>query len=95
MIDKTIIHEMANWVRLRLTPEEEESMAKEFSETLEWINDEMITKELEDVKPMPSVIEGTIPMFEDKVTDGNYPETVTSCSEHTVDGFFTVPKMVE
>lgn len=94
-IDSKIIKEMAFWVRVRLREEEAEQMAASFSETLSWIDREMITDELEGVQPMPSVIEDPIRMRTDEVTDGGKQKEILSCSEHAVDGFFTVPKMVE
>ncbi len=94
-IDSKIIKEMAFWVRVRLREEEAEQMAASFSETLSWIDREMITDELEGVQPMPSVIEDPIRMRTDEVTDGGKQKEILSCSEHAADGFFTVPKMVE
>jgi len=44
---------------------------------------------------MTSVVEMTLPMRDDKVTDGNNPDAVLGNAPRGERGFFTVPKVVE
>ena len=44
---------------------------------------------------MTSVVETTLPMREDIVTDGDIQDQVLANAPRTEDGFFVVPKAVE
>ena len=47
------------------------------------------------VSPMTSVIEAVAPKRKDQVTDGGYPDRVIANAPDAIDGFYTVPKVVE
>ncbi len=49
----------------------------------------------EGVEPMTSVTPMKLPLREDVVTDGHYPERVLANAPLAEDGFFAVPKVVE
>ena len=95
-IDKKTIQEMAFWVRVRISDEEAEVMAKDFTETLTWMGERLKSPELKDVPPMVTPFDEPILIRKDEVTDGNKREAVLkNAPEGATDEFFSVPKMVE
>ena len=95
-IDKNTIKEMAFWVRVRIPDEEAEVMAKEFTETLNWIGERLKNPEINTVPPMVSPFDEPITLRKDEVTDGNKVESVLkNAPEGATDEYFSVPKMVE
>ena len=96
MIDKNTIKEMAFWVRVRIEDEEAQTMAKEFSETLEWMGERLKDPEIETVSPMVTPFDEQMIMRKDEVTDGNkVAEVLANAPQGATDEFFSVPKMVE
>lgn len=95
-IDKNTIKEMAFWVRVRIPDEEAEVMAKEFTETLNWIGERLKNPEINTVPPMVTPFDEPIALRKDEVTDGNQAESVLkNAPEGATDEYFSVPKMVE
>lgn len=94
MMDKKTIQEMAFWVRVHIPDAEAEEMAKEFSETLNWMGERFKNPELQALKPMVTPFDEPIPLREDVVTDGNKAGEVLSNAPCHTDEFFAVPKMV-
>ncbi len=95
-IDKNTIKEMAFWVRVRIPDDEAEVMAKEFTETLDWIGERLKNPQINTVPPMVSPFDEPIALRKDEVTDGNKREAVlANAPEGATDEFFSVPKMVE
>ena len=96
MIDKNTIKEMAFWVRVRIEDDEVETMAKEFSETLEWMGERLKNPEIDTVPAMVTPFDEEMVMRKDEVTDGNKVAAVlANAPEGATDEFFSVPKMVE
>lgn len=95
-IDKNTIKEMAFWVRVRIPDEEAEVMAKEFTETLNWMGERLKNPEINTVPPMVSPFDEPITLRKDEVTDGDKVESVLkNAPEGATDEYFSVPKMVE
>ena len=95
-IDKNTIKEMAFWERVRIPDDEAEVMAKEFTETLDWIGERLKNPQINTVPPMVSPFDEPIALRKDEVTDGNKREAVlANAPEGATDEFFSVPKMVE
>lgn len=95
-IDKNTIKEMAFWVRVRIEDDEAETMATEFSETLDWIGERLKNPEINTVEPMVSPFNEPITLRKDEVTDGDkLAEVLANAPAGATDEFFSVPKMVE
>ncbi len=95
-IDKNTIKEMAFWVRVRIEDDEAEVMAKDFTETLNWIGERLKNPEINSVEPMVTPFDEPITLCRDEVTDGNKREAVLkNAPEGATDEYFSVPKMVE
>jgi len=103
-LDRDTVARIARLARLKVPEEELAPLAGELSGILAWI-EQLNEVETRDVEPLSSVSDVTLPMREDKVTDGgiaakilaNAPEgaVYVDPTDKNVGGFFTVPKVVE
>lgn len=94
-IDEKTVRKVAKLARLALPEERVAPMAAELNGIMAWI-EQLNEVDVEGVAPMTSAVEGlTLPMREDEVTDGGYPERVLKNAPKSEDGFFVVPKAVE
>ncbi|NWG54290.1 MAG: Asp-tRNA(Asn)/Glu-tRNA(Gln) amidotransferase subunit GatC [Hydrogenophilaceae bacterium] len=94
-IDEKTVRKMARLARIALPEARVQPMVSELNGILAWI-EQLNEVDIEGVEPMTSAVEGvTLPMREDKVTDGDAPERVLANAPKAEDGFFVVPKVVE
>ena len=93
-LDKATVAGIAHLARIRVPEERLEGLAGELNNILGWI-EQLSEVDTDGVAPMTSVVEMDIPMREDKITDGGYPERVLANAPETADGFFVVPRVVE
>ena len=103
-LDKETVARIARLARLKVPEEELEPLAGELSGILAWI-EQLNEVDTKDVAPLASVSDVTLPMREDKVTDGGIAEKVLANApggavyidpdDRNAGGFFTVPKVVE
>ena len=93
-IDKDTVNGIAKLARIRLEEAQAETLVGELNNILSWV-EQLGELETEGVEPMTSVVERKLPLREDKVTDGGYPEKILANATDVSDPFFTVPKVVE
>jgi len=93
-LDKATVARIATLARIRVAEDELEPLAGELSGILAWI-EQLGEVDTENVPPMTSVAEMTLPMREDKVTDGSNRDAVLGNAPRSARGFFAVPKVVE
>lgn len=93
-LDKDTVRQIAHLARLKVPEENLEHLAGELSNILTWV-EQLDEVDTEGVAPMTSVVEYALPMREDEVTDGGYPDKVLANAPDPEKGFFTVPKVVE
>jgi aspartyl-tRNA(Asn)/glutamyl-tRNA(Gln) amidotransferase subunit C len=103
-LDKDTVARIARLARLKVPEEELAPLAGELSGILAWI-EQLNEVDTADVEPLASVSDVTLPMREDKVTDGGVAEKVLANApggavyvdptDRNAGGFFTVPKVVE
>jgi aspartyl-tRNA(Asn)/glutamyl-tRNA(Gln) amidotransferase subunit C len=93
-IDKNTVSRIANLARIHVGDEEKDQLAKELQGIMSWI-DQLNEVDIQNIEPLTSVVEARLPMREDKVTDGGYPEDVLANASKKAAGFFVVPKVVE
>ncbi len=93
-LDKAAVKRIARLARMAVPEAELEPLAGELSGILTWIEqlDEVAT---DGVAPMTSVVELTLPMRDDVVTDGGIRDKVLANAPQAAAGFFAVPKVVE
>ena len=93
-LDKATVAKIATLARIKLTAEEEANLAGELSKIMTWI-EQLNEVDTKGVAPMASVGHITLPMREDKVTDGGDREAILGNAPQQAHGFFLVPKVVE
>ena len=103
-LDKDTVARIARLARLKVQEEELAPLAGELSGILAWI-EQLNEVDTRNVEPLASVSDVTLPMREDKVTDGQIAEKVLANApggavyieptDKHAGGFFTVPKVVE
>jgi aspartyl-tRNA(Asn)/glutamyl-tRNA(Gln) amidotransferase subunit C len=93
-LNKATVARIATLARIRLSEDELEPLAVELSGILDWV-EQLMAVDTEGVPPMTSVAEITLPMRNDKVTDGANLDAVLGNAPRSARGFFAVPKVVE
>jgi len=93
-IDAATVKKVASLARIREPEDRLEPLAVELSGILRWI-EQLAEVDTEGVEPMTSAVHAKLPMREDEVTDGGYPERVLANAPRQDKGFFVVPKVVE
>jgi aspartyl-tRNA(Asn)/glutamyl-tRNA(Gln) amidotransferase subunit C len=93
-IDKETVARIAGLARIRVDEAEKENMVREFNSILSWIG-QLNEVDTANVPPLTSVVESTLPMREDKVSDGGKAKDVLANAPQAAAGFFVVPKVVE
>ncbi len=88
------VRKVANLARIALPEEKVEHMTKELNSILGWV-EQLNEVDVDGVEPMTSVVDTSLPMREDKVTDGNIQDRVLANAPRSEEGFFVVPKVVE
>ena len=91
---KDDVRKVARLSRIAVDDSRLETLAGELNGILGWI-DQLNEVDIDGVEPMTSVVEASLPMREDNVTDGEKPDQVLANAPKTEDGFFVVPKAVE
>ena len=103
-LDKDTVARIARLARLKVPEEELAPLAGELSGILSWI-EQLNEVDTQGVEPMSSVSDVTLPMRQDKVTDGGVAEKILTNApggavyieptDKAAGGFFIVPKVVE
>jgi len=103
-LDKDAVARIARLARLKVPEEELGPLAGELSGILAWI-EQLSEVDTANVEPMSGVSEITLPMRQDKVTDGGIAGKILANapggavyvdpSDKNAGGFFAVPKVVE
>ncbi len=93
-VDAQTVRKVAHLARIRVPEERLEQLAGELNGILAWI-EQLNEVDVEGVEPLASVVEATLTMREDVVTDGGIVDRVLANAPRSADGFFIVPKVVE
>ena len=88
------VKKVARLSRIAVPEERLDPLAKEIDAIMGWI-EQLNEVDVEGVEPMTSVVEATLPLRDDVVTDGNIQDQVLANAPRSEDGFFVVPKAVE
>ena len=93
-VDKDTVAKIARLARVRVDEDKQEALAGELSNILGWI-EQLSELDTEGVEPMTSVVSMKLPLREDEVNDGGYPDKVTANAPEAAHGLYAVPKVVE
>lgn len=94
-IDIETVRKIAHLARLKIPPEQEQSVAGDLSKILDWVG-QLDEVNVSGVEPLANVNDGSLGWrAEDVVTDGAIPEAILANAPAKTADFFTVPKVVE
>lgn len=93
-IDAATVRKVARLARIAEPEDKLESLAKELSGIMSWI-EQLSEVDTDGVEPMTTSVAMSLPMRDDVVTEGGDPEKVLRNAPKTAKGFFIVPKVVE
>jgi aspartyl-tRNA(Asn)/glutamyl-tRNA(Gln) amidotransferase subunit C len=93
-LDKATVRSIAELARIEVPEEELDHLAGELSNILTFV-EQLAAVDTTGIQPMTSVAAMTLPLRADAVTDGGYPDKVLANAPEAMEGFFTVPKVVE
>ncbi|MEO0983726.1 MAG: Asp-tRNA(Asn)/Glu-tRNA(Gln) amidotransferase subunit GatC [Pseudomonadota bacterium] len=93
-VSKDDVRKVARLSRIAVPEERLEALAEDLSGILDWV-EQLNEVDVDGVEPMTAVVEASLPMREDVVTDGDKASDVLANAPRTDDGFFVVPKSVE
>lgn len=93
-LDKQTVAKVAGLARMRLNDEQLERMAPQLSKIIGFV-EQLSEVNTDNVEPLANVVDITLQLREDEVTDGGYPEKITSNAPKQNQGYFVVGKVVE
>lgn len=93
-LDKETVKNIANLARIKVPEENLDHLAGELSSILEWV-EQLNGVDTNGVEPLASVVDVTLPLRADEVSDGNCRDKVLANGPDTEDGYYAVPKVVE
>ena len=93
-VDAALVRRVAHLARIRVPEDRLETLAGELNGILNWI-EQLNEVDVEGVEPLTSVVEATLTLRDDVVTDGGKVDAVLANAPRSADGFFIVPKVVE
>ena len=93
-ITKEDVKKIARLSRIEVALDKQESVAKQLSSIIGWVENlqEVDTKNVEFLSNVHGI---SLPLFQDKVTDGEKAEEVLKNAPDAKYNYFTVPKMIE
>jgi len=88
------VTKIARLARIEVAEAEKEQLAKEINGILTWI-DQLNEVNTDNIEPLASVSDTTLPWREDKVTDGHKRDAILANAPMSDYGCFVVPKVIE
>ena len=88
------VRKVARLARIAEPEEKLETLAKELSGIMNWI-EQLAEVDTDGVEPMTSAVHMPAPMRDDVVTEGGDPQLVLSNAPKRAGAFYVVPKVVE
>lgn len=93
-VDKETVRRIARLARIAEPEERLEPLAAELNGILDWVA-QLNEVNTDDVAPMTSAVEISLPLRADEITDGEKAADIVKNAPAPQDNFFTVPKVVE
>jgi aspartyl-tRNA(Asn)/glutamyl-tRNA(Gln) amidotransferase subunit C len=93
-IDAATVRKVAKLARIHEPDARLEPLARELDAIMAWI-EQLAEVDVEEVEPMASAVDHTLPLREDVVTEGGDPDRILANAPLVRGHFFVVPKVVE
>jgi aspartyl-tRNA(Asn)/glutamyl-tRNA(Gln) amidotransferase subunit C len=93
-LDKATVSHIAHLARIEVEDAQLETMVGELNNILSWI-EQLNEVDTDGVAPLASVTGHALPLRDDAVADGAYPDRVLANAPDRALDFYAVPKVVE
>ena len=93
-IDKNTINKIARLSRIKLEDKESEDYIKDLNHILDWV-EQLNEVNTDNVEPLSNISSSSLPKREDISHDINSNEEILENAPDKLEGFFSVPKVVE
>lgn len=93
-VTKDDVRKVARLSRIAVPEDKLETLAGELDGIMGWI-EQLNEVNVEGVEPLTSVVETSLPMRDDAITDGERREEVLANAPKSDEGFYVVPRSVE
>ena len=93
-LDKETVRKVSSLAKIRMNDEELERMAPQLSKIIGFV-EQLNEVDTDNVEPLASVVDITLELREDKITDGDCVDKVLQNAPESTQGYFVVPKVVE
>ncbi len=93
-LDKDTVRGIARLARLEVPEGDLDHLAGELSHILTWV-EQLAEVDTDEIAPMTSVVDISLPMRDDAVTDGGIVDDVLANAPDRAKSYFAVPKVVE
>ncbi len=93
-VDLTTVKRVAKLARIAVSDDQAEVLSGELNTILGFV-EQLNEVDVDGVDPMTSVVEATMRLREDAVTDGNKADDIVANSPLSEENFFMVPKVIE
>ena len=93
-IDKNTINKIARLSRIKLDDKESDDYIKDLNLILNWV-EQLNEVNTDNVEPLSNISLSVLPKREDISSDSNSSDEILKNAPDKLEGFFTVPKVVE
>lgn len=93
-VTKDDVRKVARLSRIAVPEDKIEGLVDELNGIMGWI-EQLNEVDVEGVEPLTSVVEASLPMRQDEISDGNRRDEVLANAPKSDEGFFVVPRSVE
>ena len=93
-IDKNTINKIARLSRIKLEDKESEDYIKDLNSILDWV-EQLNEVKTDNVEPLSNISSSILPKREDISHDINSSDEILENAPDKLEGFFSVPKVVE
>ena len=93
-IDKNTINKIARLSRIKLEDKESEDYIKDLNHILDWV-EQLNEVNTDNVEPLSNISSSVLPKRDDVSQDINSSEEILENAPEKIQGFFSVPKVVE
>lgn len=93
-LSKEEVKKVATLARIDMDNDSLEAMAPQLSKIVGFV-EQLAEVNTDNVEPLANVVDITLPLREDAVTDGDCQDKVLANAPEKTQGYFVVPKVVE
>jgi aspartyl-tRNA(Asn)/glutamyl-tRNA(Gln) amidotransferase subunit C len=93
-LDQKTVKKVASLARLKISDADADKYGPQLSGIINFV-EQLNEVDTDNVEPLASVVDITLRLREDEITDGGYQKEILANAPETLEGFFVVPKVVE